>query len=108
MIVEAFDPVNDVESSLGSGVVSDLIDAFDFQGLEETLRLRLELLCVPPIRNRRFLSHLALRSSENYQNSDVRETGAGSPEHELRANARHNKIVIRTRCEQRTIKSTPP
>jgi len=41
MIVEAFDPVNDVESSLGSGVVSDLIDALDFQGLEETLHRRI-------------------------------------------------------------------
>src|SRR6266542_4021692 len=31
-----------------------------------------------PIRNRRFLAHFALRSSEKYQTSDVRETKAGS------------------------------
>src|SRR6266540_4077220 len=30
-----------------------------------------------PIRNRRFLAHFALRSSEKYQTSDVRETKAG-------------------------------
>src|SRR6266542_1724521 len=40
--------------------------------------LSLELLRVMPIRNRRFLAHFALRSSEKYQTSDVRETKAGS------------------------------
>jgi hypothetical protein len=35
MIVEAFDPVNDVESRLGAGCVSELIDAFDLRRLEE-------------------------------------------------------------------------
>jgi len=37
MIVEAFDPFNNVESGLGSGFVSELMDALDLQGLEEAL-----------------------------------------------------------------------
>jgi hypothetical protein len=37
MIVEAFDPVNDVEAGLGTGFVPELIDAFDLQRLEEAL-----------------------------------------------------------------------
>jgi hypothetical protein len=40
MIVEALDPVNDVETRLGTGFVSELIDAFDLQCLEEALRGR--------------------------------------------------------------------
>jgi len=39
-------------------------------------RFGLELLGLPTIRYRCLLSHLALRSSENYQISDVRETWA--------------------------------
>src|SRR6266545_1538250 len=35
MIVEAFDPVNDIESRLSAGLISELIDTFDLQRLEE-------------------------------------------------------------------------
>ena len=37
MVVEGFDPVNDVDSSLGIGVVSKSIGTLDLQGLEEAL-----------------------------------------------------------------------
>ncbi len=40
MIVEAFDPVNDVESRFGASCVSKLIDTFDLQCLEEALHRR--------------------------------------------------------------------
>ena len=41
MIVEAFDPVNDVETHLGARWISELIDSFDLQRLEETLQRRI-------------------------------------------------------------------
>jgi len=41
MIVEAFDPVNDVESSLGTGFVSQLIKALDLHRLEEAFHRRI-------------------------------------------------------------------
>ena len=41
MIVEAFDPVNDVEPRLGPGLVSELIDTFHFQRLEEAFHRRI-------------------------------------------------------------------
>jgi len=46
MIVEAFDPVNDVEARFGASCVSELIDTLDLQRLEETLHRRI----VPAIR----------------------------------------------------------
>ena len=41
MIVEAFDPVNDVKSSLGTGLVSQLIDTLDLHRLEEAFHRRI-------------------------------------------------------------------
>ena len=41
MIVGAFDPVNDVEPRFGTGFVAELMDALDFQGLEEALHRRI-------------------------------------------------------------------
>ena len=41
MIVEAFDPVNDVESRRGAGFVSELVDALDLQCFEEALHRRI-------------------------------------------------------------------
>ena len=42
MIVEALDPVNNVESCLGAGFVAELIDAFDLQRLEEAFDRRVD------------------------------------------------------------------
>jgi hypothetical protein len=78
MIVEAFDPANDVEPSLGAGFVAELIDAFDFQRLEEALHRGI----VPAVGLAAHrLQHPEIHppSSESYQHSDVRETGTGSP-----------------------------
>jgi hypothetical protein len=49
--VKAFDPINDVESSLGSGFVSEWMDPFGLQYLEQALRWRIVpaigiLICV--------------------------------------------------------------
>ena len=45
-IVEAFDPIDDIESGLGSAVISELISTLDFQRFEEALPRRI----IPAVR----------------------------------------------------------
>jgi len=51
MIVKAFDPIDDVQASLSSGFVLELIDALDLQRLEEAFH-RCVVPAVAPVTHR--------------------------------------------------------
>jgi hypothetical protein len=83
MIVEALAPANDVESCLGPGFVSKLMDAFDFQRLEEALYRRIPAVgvAVHRLQHPETDNQLAVASAGVYLVNLVTSTKDASTDH---------------------------